>query len=1282
MGNVVSVAIRAQGVNQTNQAIDSVGTHLDGLNKTVSVIGAGVGALGVAFLGATTMFARGAFQAATAMEMQKVGFTSLMGSATKATEVMKKLYKFAAVTPFEFPEVATWGKQLLAMGYQVDQLIPVLTSLGDAISSVGGRGETMSRVMLNMAQMISQGKLTGGDMRQIAIAMPGIQINKLVAKELGMTMKEYQKAMSKGAIEATRGIEALVRGLSKVGKGGMEMASKTMLGLMSTLKDTWRSFLTNPDGTGAGDKMGAKIKPILEDLLAKAQKLERDGTLERWSTSVGRALAALADQFAKVVRFIADHPKMVEIGVKIAAWGGAMSALAIPIFALTTGIKGIATAWGMVASAAGAAAKAQAAAAGAGAVAGGAAGAGMNGWQRFGASAGAVWVGLRTFTKSTLGRIGLVGRSAGSALARGGVSPLSAMNVALANETLNTFMDEYRSGKIRESTAKKLDAELKKAGWKGGLQEFEETLFGDRGELALLAETALKQGKKNRIPLIPKQKMIPANRSLKTKILQSLTNIPTPDSELAKIVPAGKGLDESFYYNLAFKHGDPSKRHAWYDYYTGVKGWEEIKDIVGGKEPTPTPKPDMYAPGKKGQDTSGKGAEQKAKEDSRRRAAEQAASKARAQQEAYLRNLRAIQDAEEDARLEELRESATTPMESLHARNEALRTQASRSIRDLRDLGMPEKTLTSAIKQIEKTLQASLSASWREYYRELDNMAQDSAEKQRKLDEAQLERANQNRNESLELEKTLLDIRLQRSREGKGITDEDIQAVKDYQSRWLALNMIGMSWLQILRQIAVFDNEIAELTKEIADSVKASKDAAHQALIEKKQDQISELDMALSLAENDKERLKITQDRIIAERELLRLQGKAESNVQKKKWRSELDVYNEKLQEEKRYQETRKDIAKAADEEIMASFSDRLAGALFGDTKNFFKQWAQDIKAILKQALAGTILNSLRHLRNKGKGESGGETDNPGLMDILGPSLGIQNASMGGIFEGGQYKAISITATNVMVSSNGMSGGGLINNIAQQFGLGGNGNNGGFQFMNAGGGGFNGGLPPGVGMDPYGMLTLPGGGGGGFPPNAGMVPVPGVPGGFLPMPGGIPGIVGSAPQKGLFGGQRPFGLNMGMAIGKSSLGGVLGMGMLGYSLAPMLFGKNNRSDIGGGLGSALGMALGGPLGALAGGLLGGALGSLFKKKKKFNPNKTWGIGEDSLFGRGNYSLSTPGSSSGGSGWGDWASRRDEDPLLKMGRVHQQLSYNVHNYTATNLDGFDRDFARRIKRTVR
>lgn len=1277
MGNVVSVAIRAQGVNQTNQAIDSVGTHLDGLNKTVSVIGAGVGALGVAFLGATTMFARGAFQAATAMEMQKVGFTSLMGSATKATEVMKKLYKFAAVTPFEFPEVATWGKQLLAMGYQVDQLIPVLTSLGDAISSVGGRGETMSRVMLNMAQMISQGKLTGGDMRQIAIAMPGIQINKLVAKELGMTMKEYQKAMSKGAIEATRGIEALVRGLSKVGKGGMEMASKTMLGLMSTLKDTWRSFLTNPDGTGAGDKMGAKIKPILEDLLAKAQKLERDGTLERWSTSVGRALAALADQFAKVVRFIADHPKMVEIGVKIAAWGGAMSALAIPIFTLTTGIKGIATAWDMVASAAGAAAKAQAAAAGAGAVAGGAAGAGMNWWQRAGASAGAAWVGVRTFTKATLGRIGLVGRSAGSALARGGVSPLSAMNAGLAYETYKTFVDEYRGGKSRDESDKQLDAELKKNGWKGGLQEFKETVFGDRGELAQLAKTATQQGKKNRVPLVPKFRYVPESRSLTTKLLQSVTNIPTPSGELAKRVPDGKGLDTSFYIGIARKYGDPSKRQALYDYYTGVKVWDEVKDIIGGKEPVPTAKSDMFSPGKKTPEESG-ASSSKAKGDAR-----QAASrKAQADRETYLHNLRAIQDAEEDARLEELRESATTPMESLKARNEALRTQASRNIRDLRDLGMPEKTLTSAIKQIEKTLQASLSASWRDYYRELDNMAQDSAEKQRKLDEARLERANQNRNESLELEKTLLDIRLQRSKEGRGITDEDIQAVKDYQSRWLALNMIGMSWLQILRQIAVFDNEIAELTKEIADSVKASKDAAHQALIEKKQDQISELDMALSLAENDKERLKITQDRIIAERELLRLQGKAESNVQKKKWRSELDVYNEKLQEEKRYQETRKDIAKAADEEIMASFSDRLAGALFGDTKNFFKQWAQDIKAILKQALAGTILNSLRHLRNKGKGESGGETDNPGLMDILGPSLGIQNASMGGIFEGGQYKAISITATNVMVSSNGMSGGGLINNIAQQFGLGGNGNNGGFQFMNAGGGGFNGGLPPGVGMDPYGMLTLPGGTSGGFPSNTGMVPVPGVPGGFLPMPGGIPGIVGSAPQKGLFGGQGPFGLNMGMAIGKSSLGGVLGMGMLGYSLAPMLFGKNNRSDIGGGLGSALGMALGGPLGALAGGLLGGALGSLFKKKKKFNPNKTWGIGEDSLFGRGNYSLSTPGSSSGGSGWGDWASRRDEDPLLKMGRVHQQLSYNVHNYTATNLDGFDRDFARRIKRTVR
>ncbi len=63
------------------------------------------------------------------LEQTAVAFETMLGSATQAQAMMGQLSKFAAETPFEFPEIANAGKQLLAFGISAQEIQPTLRSL-------------------------------------------------------------------------------------------------------------------------------------------------------------------------------------------------------------------------------------------------------------------------------------------------------------------------------------------------------------------------------------------------------------------------------------------------------------------------------------------------------------------------------------------------------------------------------------------------------------------------------------------------------------------------------------------------------------------------------------------------------------------------------------------------------------------------------------------------------------------------------------------------------------------------------------------------------------------------------------------------------------------------------------------------------------------------------------------------------------------------------------------------------------------------------------------------
>jgi tape measure domain-containing protein len=197
---------------------------------------------------ATSGLARGAigaFQIAGSFEQTRIALTALYGSAEEAEYRFKQIQDFAATTPFELPDLLTATKRLLVLGYNAEQVLPVMTQLGNAAGALGLSGESINRVVYALGQMKGLGRVVTQDLRQISDAFPGFNPFLAIADSMGVTQQEVRKLIENGLVPADSAIEAILKGLEKIpgALGAMERQSKTLMGLMSTLKDNIRIAL-------------------------------------------------------------------------------------------------------------------------------------------------------------------------------------------------------------------------------------------------------------------------------------------------------------------------------------------------------------------------------------------------------------------------------------------------------------------------------------------------------------------------------------------------------------------------------------------------------------------------------------------------------------------------------------------------------------------------------------------------------------------------------------------------------------------------------------------------------------------------------------------------------------------------------------------------------------------------------------------------------------------------------------------------------------------------------
>src|SRR6266702_4879195 len=225
-------------------------------------VGKGIVSIGSSLLGAIEGFGRFVFFAQSAaqgvmgfanallgqnanMEQSRVAFAGLLGSGQAADAMLRQLWNFAAVTPFEFPELVQSTQQLLGMGFAARDVIPVLTAVGDAAAGVGRGKEGVDRITLALGQMQARGKITGQDMLQMTEA--GIPAWKILANSMHLSVEQVQQLSEQGKLGADS-VTALWHGMEKMYGGQMKNQAQTFNGLLSTLHDNAMAALMTFSG--------------------------------------------------------------------------------------------------------------------------------------------------------------------------------------------------------------------------------------------------------------------------------------------------------------------------------------------------------------------------------------------------------------------------------------------------------------------------------------------------------------------------------------------------------------------------------------------------------------------------------------------------------------------------------------------------------------------------------------------------------------------------------------------------------------------------------------------------------------------------------------------------------------------------------------------------------------------------------------------------------------------------------------------------------------------------
>ena len=279
-GAAHAASTSVRGIGDAADSTSAKGGKLGGfMNKAsggLMAVGSMAATAGTALLGAGAAAGAMGIKFNAGMEQSKVAFTNLLGSGKEANAMLDQLYVLASKTPFEFPELTQATQKLLGFGMAAEDVIPTMTTVGDAVAGVGGGAAEIESVTRALGQIQAKGKVSSEELLQLAEA--GVPAFKLLADQMGLTGAQLDKKLRAGAVSADEGLDALITGMDKKYGGMAKAQSKTFNGMLSSMKDSVVQQL--------GKITEPLFKLLTEEVFPVLNKALSGGGLTKFATTI------------------------------------------------------------------------------------------------------------------------------------------------------------------------------------------------------------------------------------------------------------------------------------------------------------------------------------------------------------------------------------------------------------------------------------------------------------------------------------------------------------------------------------------------------------------------------------------------------------------------------------------------------------------------------------------------------------------------------------------------------------------------------------------------------------------------------------------------------------------------------------------------------------------------------------------------------------------------------------------------------------------------------------
>lgn len=327
---------------QSKKATSGIKGFADKCNKMTGALSAiaavQLGSVFTGMAGGILNMGIASVQAAAQMRQYEIAFQTMLKSAEAGTQMLRDLQQFAAETPFDVPGVVSAGQQLMAFGFKAEEIIPMLTNLGDAASGLGLGTEGVSRLAYALGQMQTSGKLNAQDMMQLTSA--GIAAWDMLAQAAGKTVAEMKDLCSKGAIDSKAAVQTIVAGMNDQFGGMMAKTSDEVAGLLANIEETAGNTSA---AVGKYLTEAFNIKGILKDVSDRLGEFQQK---MQTATEQGKSLGDVIKECvpATVIGVIGAFAAVLAV-VSVAA-----VATLGAVLGLTAGIVAIGAAMGAVAA--------------------------------------------------------------------------------------------------------------------------------------------------------------------------------------------------------------------------------------------------------------------------------------------------------------------------------------------------------------------------------------------------------------------------------------------------------------------------------------------------------------------------------------------------------------------------------------------------------------------------------------------------------------------------------------------------------------------------------------------------------------------------------------------------------------------------------------------------------------------------------------------------------------------------------------------------------------------